>query len=210
LLRNRVAAMVQRDKHVSNAAKLCKAGGDPKVLWQLANAAVGKDRPTLPPSLVQEGITTKSDEEAADVMNAFYISKVDKLRKKTEGTPPPPPPLSWPPKPTTFDFAFISAGRIKKVVLGLNPTEALGIDGIPVFVLKTGIQILADPIAYMVNRSLATGVVPIGLKRGIVHPVHKGGGARGTRTQPHTDQFPSSRPSQKCWKWSSRTTCGTT
>jgi hypothetical protein len=140
-------------------------------------------------------------------MNAFYISKVDKLRKKTEGTPPPPPPLSWLPRP-----AFISAGRIKKVVLGLNPTEALGIDGIPVSVLKTGIQILADPIAYMINRSLATGVVPAGLKRGIVHPVHKGGGgARGTWTQPHKDQFPSSRTSQKCWKWSSsRTMCGTT
>jgi hypothetical protein len=115
-------------------------------------------------------------------MTSLYkpISKVDKLRKKTEGTPPPPPPLSWPPKPTTFHFAFISAGRIKKVVLGLNPTEALGIDRIPVSVLKTGIQILADPIAYMVNRSLATGVVPAGLMRGIVHSVHKGEGKRHT------------------------------
>jgi hypothetical protein len=61
LLRNHVAAMVQRDKHMSNASMLCNAKDDPKVLWELANAAVGKDRPMLPPSLVQEnGKNTKA------------------------------------------------------------------------------------------------------------------------------------------------------
>jgi hypothetical protein len=173
--------MVQRDKHMSNATKLCKANNDPKVLWELANAAVGKDHPTLPPSLVDgDGIKTSTDEEAAEKMNSFYIHKVDLLRKKTEGTPPPSPPVSWPPLPTTFDFAFTTAAKIKKVVLGLNPTEALGIDGIPVSVLKRGIEVLASPIAYLVNRSLATGTVPTGLKTGIVHPVYKGGGKKHT------------------------------
>jgi hypothetical protein len=180
LLRNRVTAMVQRDRHVSNAAKLSKSNGNPRVLWELANAALGKDRPLLPPSLVKSGSRTKtaSDKEAADEMNSFYIDKVDKLRKKTEGTPPPPPPPSWPPAPATFNFAYISAGRLKKIVLGLNPTEAQGIDAIPVSVLKKGIKLLADPITYLVNRSLATGKVPDGLKVGVVHPVHKGSGKK--------------------------------
>lgn len=92
---NRVAQQVQRDKRMSNAAKMCKANGDPKVLWELANAAVGKDCPLLPQSLEQNGVKTELDREAADTMNSFYIDKIDELRERTKGTPPPPPPPSW-------------------------------------------------------------------------------------------------------------------
>eukprot|EP00095_Tigriopus_kingsejongensis_P009478 maker-scaffold322_size207131-snap-gene-1.15 protein:Tk09478 transcript:maker-scaffold322_size207131-snap-gene-1.15-mRNA-1 annotation:"tyrosine aminotransferase" len=39
-------------------------------------------------------------------------------------------------------------------------------------------QILAPPIAYLVNRSLASGIVPTGFKTGHVIPIHKGKGKR--------------------------------
>ena len=35
-----------------------------------------------------------------------------------------------------FNFSFASAGRVGKVIKRLGSTEALGIDGIPVSVLK--------------------------------------------------------------------------
>jgi hypothetical protein len=176
-LRNRVGAMVQRDKRMSNAAKLAKDNNSSKVLWELSNAAVGKDRPTLPLALDKDrgGSKTNTDFEAAERMNTLNTEKVDKLCERTRGTPPPPPAPSWPPLPTTFDFAYCSVARIKKVVLGLNPTEALGIDGIPVSILKRGIEVLTSPFRYLVNRSTANGKVPDGLKTGIVHPVYKGG-----------------------------------
>ncbi|QQP58503.1 Hypothetical protein FKW44_003847 [Caligus rogercresseyi] len=41
----------------------------------------------------------------------------------------------------------------------MKATEALGVDGIPVSVLKKGIEVLAGPIAHLVNRSLASGTV---------------------------------------------------
>jgi hypothetical protein len=40
-VRNRVTAMVRRDKEVSNLAKLVESGNSPAVLWEIANAAVG-------------------------------------------------------------------------------------------------------------------------------------------------------------------------
>jgi hypothetical protein len=50
----------------------------------------------------------------------------------------------------------------------------VGIDGIPASVLKKGVTVLATPLAHLVNRSLAEGVVPAGFKVGKVYPVHKG------------------------------------
>ncbi|QQP56153.1 Uncharacterized protein FKW44_000725, partial [Caligus rogercresseyi] len=75
-----------------------------------------------------------------------------------------------------FSFSFAGAGKIAKVIKGMRATEALGVDGIPVSVLKKGIEVLAGPIAHLVNRSLASGTVPTALKMSNVLPVFKGKG----------------------------------
>ena len=41
--------------------------------------------------------------------------------------------------------------------------------------LKLGVEILAGPIARLINLSLSTGKVPKLFKKAIVHPVFKGG-----------------------------------
>jgi hypothetical protein len=89
-LRNRVSFLVRGDKQRSNMEKLAKSRGNPRVLWELANAAMGKNRPTLPASLVVEGVKTEGDRAAAAAMNTFYVTKVDKLREKIADAPPPP------------------------------------------------------------------------------------------------------------------------
>jgi hypothetical protein len=133
--------------------KLDRAGkSNSIVLWQLANAAMGKHRPPLPSSLkvdkppAQSGaadlakiapgsFNTKGDKEAAEAMNDFYVDKIDVLRSKLAGYPPPPP-SDWPVKSKDFDLSFASAGKISKIIKGLGSTEALGVDGIPISVLK--------------------------------------------------------------------------
>lgn len=47
-LRNKATRLVRRDKLCSNISTLNKAAGNPRVLWQLANAALGKPKATLP------------------------------------------------------------------------------------------------------------------------------------------------------------------
>ena len=81
-LRNEVSRLVRRDKQDSNLSSLQKAGNDPKVLWQLADQALGKDRPSLPASITGENGPTTTPLEAANVMNKYFIDKVDDLRKK--------------------------------------------------------------------------------------------------------------------------------
>jgi hypothetical protein len=42
--------------------------------------------------------------------------------------------------------------------------------------LKKGVEVLAGPVAHLINRSLAEGKVPAQFKIGRVHPIHKGKG----------------------------------
>jgi hypothetical protein len=78
-LRNKVSRLVRRDKQDSNLLSLKKACNDPKVLWQLADQALGKDRPSLPASITGANSPTTTPMEAADAMNKYFIDKVDDL-----------------------------------------------------------------------------------------------------------------------------------
>jgi hypothetical protein len=82
-LRNEVSRLVRRDKQDINLLSLAKAKNDPKVLWSLADQALGKDRPSLPASVTgADGKATTTPMEAAEVMNQYFLNKVDDLRKK--------------------------------------------------------------------------------------------------------------------------------
>jgi hypothetical protein len=174
-LRNRGNAMVRRDKTRSNMSCLDKCKGDSRTLWSLANAALGKSRPPLPPAISKpDGSMTAGDLDAAKTMGDFFITKVEKLRERNVGCKPPP--SNWPEKKGDFDFTFTNGRRIARVIRGLGSTEAIGIDGVPTSVYRKGSDKLAGPISHLVNMSLAAGKVPVALKTGVVHPVFKGQG----------------------------------
>jgi hypothetical protein len=82
-LRNEVTRFGRRDKQGSNLFSLKKAKNDLKVLWSLADQALGKDRPSLPASVtgVDRNPTT-TPLEAAEAVNKFFVDKVDALHVK--------------------------------------------------------------------------------------------------------------------------------
>jgi hypothetical protein len=267
---NEVSRLVRRDKQDSNLLSLTKANNDPKVLWSLADEALRKDRPSLPASITGANGPTTTFMEAAEVMNKFFVDKVDDLRKKallpradahvTATTLRPclvehgvahvtatklPTPMSRRSRPRVpedapevpeevpdvagdvphvrqdacqvpqevgnvaqevkdvrqkvndvwqgptdndvtsrryvhnvpkFLFKFANAKKTTKTIRGLNNREALGVDNIPTSVLKKGVEVLAGPVAQLINMSLAEGKVPAQFKIGRVHPIHKGKG----------------------------------
>jgi hypothetical protein len=79
---NKVSRLVRRDKQDSNLLSLTKAKNDPKVLWNLADQALRKYHPSLPASITGANGPTNTPMEAAEVMNRFFLDKVDDLRKK--------------------------------------------------------------------------------------------------------------------------------
>ena len=74
----------------------------------------------------------------------------------------------------TFEFRFVNASDVTRIVINLKNTKALGIDNIATGVRKKGIISLAGPMARLCNVSMSTGVVPCLFKGAIVHPVFKG------------------------------------
>ncbi len=165
-LRNRAGRLLRRDKLDSNQNFL--AGNDPKRVWALANSAMGKGGSALPKEL--DGVS--GDRELADHVNRYYVSKISKLRssiprvaaengdsagdveEKLELHPPTVP-------------------QVAREIMGLKNTSAEGVDGIPVVVLKLGVEALAEPITHLIATSIRTATVPDGFKKSNVIPIYK-------------------------------------
>ncbi len=190
-LRNRTARLVKRDRLASNMEHLQDRGLDSKSVWELANAVSGRSaRSALPTELMEEDSNSnsssrriKGDAELADCVNKFYINKVDKIRARIDSSrasslsgdsPPPQPPrqqqhLSL----SAFKFRFPTEREVLSVIRGLNNTHALGVDGIPVAVIKQLAPIIAAPTAHLIKVSFESARVPSGFKKALVIPLHK-------------------------------------
>jgi hypothetical protein len=156
-LRNMATVLVARDKRRSNADKLAKSMNEPKLLWQIANAALGKNRPTLPISIRKPySAMTVGNAKAAAILNRSYVTKIRILRDRTVSSALATSE-KWTSSSKPFSFSFANAGKIVKTIRGLKPTGAQGVDTILVEVFKKGIEVLAAPIAHMCNVSFATG-----------------------------------------------------
>jgi hypothetical protein len=70
--KNRVVAIVGCNKLLSNLSKLAASKNLPTVLWEIANAAIGKPRQPLP-DLVKNSVRRPT------AVNEFYVDKVRKI-----------------------------------------------------------------------------------------------------------------------------------
>ncbi len=187
-LRNRAARLVRRDKLASNVRHLREHGFDPKEVWHLANSATGRSaRSVLPSELVDEenGDSIRGDASLADCVNKFFISKIDKIRSRIDeeraGRPNPQqqqqqqqqPQQPQQQDPARFRFRVPSEREVQAAILGLNNTRALGVDGIPVAVLKQLAPVIAAPVAHLIKKSFEHSVVPSGFKKASIIPLHK-------------------------------------
>jgi hypothetical protein len=126
LLRNRASVLVRRDKRRSNMALLEKAKGNSRALWELANDAIGKPRPTLQKAIEisdDNKLLTVGPAAAPNSMNDYYIQKVLKLREPNVGCTPPA--TSWPKRSSKFSFSHCTANKIAKVIRGLGSTTVV-------------------------------------------------------------------------------------
>ena len=74
-----------------------------------------------------------------------------------------------------FWFGVVTADEVRYQLQHLDTRKSTGPDGISAFFLKMVANEVADPLTFIFNQSLQTGIVPSAWKYSNVTPVHKGG-----------------------------------
>ena len=74
----------------------------------------------------------------------------------------------------SFDFQQIKAPEVKKLLKEIDIKKAVGVDTIPPKLIKTGADIIAEPLTQAINCCLRQGIFPENAKVTSVVPLHKG------------------------------------
>ena len=74
-----------------------------------------------------------------------------------------------------FEFQNVTAAELHGVIKSMKPSKSPGLDGIWIKLLKAAGNSIIDPLVYIFNLSLATGIFSDEMKRAKITFIHKSG-----------------------------------
>ena len=157
------------EKKVCNDSKT-----KPKQFWKYVNTKLKRSTGISNLKMNQKGDLTSNDQEKANTLNNFFSSVFTKEKTDTI------PKLDDRNKGIFFSELILTREAISKKLSNLNPSKAMGPDGILSFILKTFSEELSLPLLYIFNKSLSEGVVPEAWKLAEVTAIFK----KGDKTEP--------------------------
>ena len=165
-LRNKCLSMIRRD-HINHNLQRVRRGGQ-AAAWSVINHLTGKSRGRELPLPNGAG----SAKEAADMSNSHYVEKVLNLRKDIKSNMTLTEAVS---SDTGFKFHCIGTQALKRALHSLQNKTSVGVDKIPIGVIKAGWSALALPLVHIVNLVIKSGQWPDQWKQIMITPVYKQG-----------------------------------
>ena len=183
----RKAMKYARDKYFDEKYDCFKEPNGQKKAWNymLTDAALRTDEEKQI-MLNVNGKLLNTDAECADELNIYFKSKVKKLEEQTSpsvtkceeyareyvneclkrGTNNPM---------KGFNFRQVSTTEVFEIIKSLNNTGAIGVDQIPVKIIKRFAWILCVYIRDIINTCIVHSVYPTAWKHGLIRPLPKKG-----------------------------------
>ena len=131
-----------------------------------------KTRSTVGPFRTPEGEIVDQDKDMAEILNNFFSST---FTREPVGEPPAAPAMQFRSAVTHVKF---TPYKVKRKIRELKTFSAAGPDGIGPQLLKKLQDVLAEPLAAVMNKSMNSGEVPADWKKANVTPLFKKGKRR--------------------------------
>ena len=181
-LRNKTQREIDRAKKDYVKSKISENKDNPKKLWQTLKDIGMPSKKSSGSSVIglQDGEDIIFEKESvADKFNTFFCNistkLVNNLRKREFDVENIEKYYRDKVNNDVFRFSVVSEDDVRKLLCQLNVSKSTGHDKIPARFLKDGANVIASPLAYIVNLSLSSGVVPADFKTARVIPLYKKG-----------------------------------
>ena len=173
--RNVVSCTLQKDKQLYYSNLLYKYKHNPKESWQTINRILGRGHNKSSISSIRQNDNIISgSNEIAETFNEYFSTIRDKIANSVDsGNTHFSSYISK--SSTTFEFDTVSVDKVLHSFHALSSSKAIGVDKIPIKVLKLSIAIIAPSMTKLFNYAIQNGVFPRDWKVAKVIPLHKKG-----------------------------------
>ena len=166
--RNKTKQLIKitKRKHFSDSVTDSK---DTRAIWQHFRKINNKEKSSnsiLPEEVIIDDIRYTKSEDIAAKLNEYFSSISDIFRNNdpsnlnTDLAELKEFVNSKVPNGIFFQIPFINPGQVSAIISALDPSKAIGIDGLGPRILKTIGQTLSPSIAALINKSILTGKFP--------------------------------------------------
>ena len=169
--------MTQEDNIDHNNNKIMEAKSESE-LWRIANNVIKpKDQSSI--KLNINGKIINDEKEVAEKFNEFFVEKIALLKQDIDKTLIKDPLEKLANKmknnKNRFSLKKISQSKLLKTMNKLKKKKSAGIDGLCQDQLILGASVLVSPLAFIINKSIITGMFPSAWKEALITPVLKKG-----------------------------------
>ena len=175
--RNKTTSLIRKSK-INFFNKAVENNQSPGFLWQHLKHIRQTPKQSLPEFIEYNNQTIYDKTHIANMFNEHFI-KVSNIIEKSEPCTNYlsrlKDTLKDKVKNVFLDFIPITVIETKQILKTLNTNKSTGLDGIGPKILKLSSDYIAEPITYLINKSLSEGVFPNELKNASVIPIHKAG-----------------------------------
>ena len=183
-LRNQVTGRIKKEKLAWQQRKLENCQGDPAKQWGHILGWLNWSSTSSPTKLIHGNRVETSPSKMANIMNNFYISKVNNIRSALP--PPVTDPLGYLKQmmygcPTRFQLKPVHPDIVYKIIGEMKSSRSSGIDHIDSQILKLIRKDITPVITHIINLSVTTACFPSNYKISKVVPLYK---SKGDRLEP--------------------------
>ena len=173
--RNVVSCTLQKDKQLYYSNLLYKYKHNPKESWQTINRILGRGHNKSSISSIRQNDNIISgSNEIAETFNEYFSTIGDKIANSVDsGNTHFNSYINK--SSTTFEFDTVSVDKVLHSFHAFSSSKAIGVDKIPIKVLKLSIAIIAPSMTKLFNYAIQNGVFPRDWKVAKVIPLHKKG-----------------------------------
>ena len=175
--RNKVNSCIRKSKAAYNKHLIEENTKNPKQFWNLVKKLYpSKDTASVGVSALEvNGKLETTKQGIASLFCDYFTTCAEKLCSNL------PSNFAWrndgvlSQETPTFQFQSVSKERVRRHLAQLKSTKSPGHDNLPPRLLKDCADVIAKPLAHIINLSLETSLVPNKLKIAKVIPLHKSG-----------------------------------
>ena len=160
---------IARDDYFKNL--LQTHSGDSKSTWKVINNILGRTK-SIDKQLIEK---TNNEITHAEYINRYFIETVEHLKSQSQDIPEDGYKQYMNlPACQSIHLNSVKPVEVRKYITSIK-TKACGIDDISPDIVKLSIDVICEPLSFLINLAFKSGIFPGQLKIAKIIPIHKKG-----------------------------------
>ena len=174
-MRNKVNNLLHKAKKKYFCSKLLETKNDIRGTWSIINNLLCKSKRISPQYILSDDKKIDDSQSIANEFNSYFINCCTDILSNSQDVPMNNTYREYLNDPVSASLFLkpISKCEIIEITKLLRKSSSCGFDTINVNIVKKIIYIIVDPLCYIFNLSITTGIVPDKLKIAKIVPIYK-------------------------------------